>query len=94
MGQWQDLAGSVNVVREDKKPLSPLHVEALCKYCRCEVYPLFCHSNGEYTPDEPLKRDFALEMICRPFFSICWYELLQEKWANNKNPDDPFPYDV
>ncbi|KAI1194105.1 hypothetical protein F5X97DRAFT_311897 [Nemania serpens] len=94
LGQWQRAAGSVIIVREDKKPLSPLHVEALCKYCRCGVLPLFCHSRGEYAPDEPLKRELVLEMICRPLFSICWYKLLEEKWANKEYPDDPFPYDV
>ncbi|KAI1109964.1 hypothetical protein F5Y14DRAFT_444361 [Nemania sp. NC0429] len=95
IGKWQHAAGSVIVVREDKKPLTPLHVEALCNYCRGEVLPLLCHSNGTYDPEEPLKRDFVLGMICRPLFSIYWHKLLRERWENdNEHHDDPYPYDV
>ena len=77
--QWQNRVGSAIVVRQDKKPLLPLHAEALCKYCRHEIGPLFAHSNGEYTEDDPLKKEAVLAMICRPTFVIRWYKLLDEK---------------
>jgi hypothetical protein len=48
--QWQNSVGSIIVVRQDRKPLSPLHVEALCVYCRDEIRPLLAHSVGECAP--------------------------------------------
>ncbi|MCJ1468422.1 hypothetical protein MMC07_007050 [Pseudocyphellaria aurata] len=89
--QWQDNVGSTLVVRQDKKPLSPLHVEALCKYCR-EVRPLFGHSMGEYYPEEPMSKDAVLAMICRATFVISWYKLTGEK--EGADLDVPYPYDV
>lgn len=71
--------GSFIVVRQDKKPLFPLHVEALCKFCRYGIRPLLGHSIGEYAPEKPMERDAVLAMICRPAFVICWYRLLDEK---------------
>jgi hypothetical protein len=70
--QWQDDVGSLVVVRKDKKPLLPLHMEALAGYCRNEVQPLMGHSNGEYYPEEPMKKDDVLRTICRPMFAIYW----------------------
>jgi len=85
--------GSVIVVREDKKPLFPLHVEALCKYCRYEIRPLLAHSIGEYAPEEPIEKDAGLAMICRPTFVICWYKLLDEKHKKGEDTSVPYPYD-
>jgi hypothetical protein len=81
-------------VRQDKKPLSPLHVEALCKYCRCEIRPLLAHCTGEYAPEEPMKKDSVLAMICRPNFVIYWYKLLDERHKGGEDTSAPFPYDV
>ena len=50
--KWQSSVGSVIVAREDKKPLLPLHMEALCRYCQFEIFPLFSHSNGGYAPEK------------------------------------------
>ena len=92
--EWQPPSGSVLVVRQDRKPLHPLHAEALCKYCRYEIRPLLAHSIGEYAPDEPLEKDAVLRMICRPTFSILWYKLLEEKHRNGEDADADFPYNV
>ena len=93
--QWQNKVGSTIVVRQDKKPLSPFHVEALCKYCRYEIGPLLAHSVGEYAPDEPLSKNVVLSMICRPTFSIKWYKLLEAQSENEEDVESaPFPYDV
>ncbi|KAK8123045.1 hypothetical protein PG984_011715 [Apiospora sp. TS-2023a] len=86
---WQHGAGSVLVVRQDKKPLWPLHAEALSKYCQFEIRPLLAHTLGEYAPDEPLSREAVLAMICRPTFSIHWYKLLEGKTGEDN--DAPFP---
>lgn len=92
--QWQNSVGSVLVVRQDMKPLHPLHVEALCKYCGDDVLPLFSHSLGEYAPEEPMEKEAVLAMICRPTFVISWYKLLDEKVKNGDEADAPYPYDV
>ncbi|KAH6975009.1 hypothetical protein BKA56DRAFT_589904 [Ilyonectria sp. MPI-CAGE-AT-0026] len=92
--QWQNHVGSVIVVRRDKKPLAPMHVEALCTYCRYDVRPLMGHTMGEYEPDEPLTRDLVLKMICRPTFSICWYKLRDRKRTEGDDLSAPFPYSV
>lgn len=90
--QWQNEVGSVIVVRQDKKPLFPLHVEALCKFCRHEIRPFLGHSKGEYAPEKPMERDAVLAMICRPTFVICWYKLLDEKRKNGEDSSAPYPY--
>lgn len=91
--QWQNDVGSTIVVRQDKKPLASLHVEALCKYCQYEIRPLFGHSMGEYYPEEPMSKDTVLAMISRATFSIYWYKLLDEKRKEGENTDVPYPYD-
>ncbi|KAL9086506.1 MAG: hypothetical protein Q9165_007122 [Trypethelium subeluteriae] len=92
--QWQGGVGSAIVVRQDRKPLSPLHVEALCRYCIDEIRPLLAHSIGEYAPEEPMSKDAVLAMICRPTFIIKWYKLLDEKHREKEYPEDPDPYSV
>jgi len=92
--QWQNSVGSAIVVRQDKKPLSPLHVEALCKYCRYEIRPLLAHAMGEYAPEEPMRKADVLAMICRPTFVIYWYKLLDEKCKGGEDTSAPYPYDV
>ncbi|KAK6506206.1 hypothetical protein TWF506_011125 [Arthrobotrys conoides] len=77
--KWQYSPGSFIAVRQDKKPLDPLHMEALCKYCLDHVQPLFGHHCGEYAPDEPLSKEAVLSMICRPTFSIYWYKRFVEE---------------
>jgi hypothetical protein len=92
--KWQNSVGSVIVVRQDKKPLSPLHVEALCNYCRYEIRPLLAHSIGEYDPEESISKDTVLAMICWPTFVIYWFKLLDEKCKEGENASAPSPYDV
>lgn len=92
--QWQHDVGSVVVIREDRKPLLPSHVEALCRYCRYDARDWVAHSMGEYAPDESMSKDLVLSMICRPTFSICWYRMCKEKHKEGVHVDDPFPYDV
>jgi hypothetical protein len=91
---WQKGAGSVVVVRQDKKPLSPLHVEALCNYCRYEILPLLSHSTGEYAPEKPMGKDEVLAMICRPTFIIYWYKLRGEKDKKGEDTNVPYPYEI
>ncbi|KAI1399818.1 hypothetical protein F4819DRAFT_399059 [Hypoxylon fuscum] len=90
--QWQNSVGSVIVVRQDKKPLLPLHAEALCKYCRYEARSLLAHSIGEYAPEKPMERGAVLAMICRPAFVISWYKLLEEKSGEGEDTGVPYPY--
>lgn len=90
--QWQYGVGSVLVVRQDKKPLLPFDVEALCMYCRDEVLPLFSHSNGIHYPEEPMSKEAVLAMICRRSFYIKWDKLLGENIKAGKNPELTSPY--
>lgn len=92
--QWQNSVGSAIVVRQDKKPLFPLHVEALCKYCRYEIHPLLGHSIGEYAREKPMEKDAVLPMICRPTFIIYCYKLLDEKGNEGEDTSAPYPYDI
>lgn len=92
--QWQNNVGSALVVRQDKKPLSPLHVEALCKYCQYEIRPLLGHSIGECGPEEPMSKDAVLAMISRATFVIYWYKLMDEKHKKGEDTSAPYPYDV
>lgn len=92
--QWLNTVGSVLVLRQDTKPLHPLHVEALCRYCRYDIMPLFSHSMGEYAPEQPMKKNAVLAMICRPTFVISWYKLLDEKIKKGDEADAPYPYDA
>lgn len=92
--QWQMDVGSAIVVRQDKKPLLPLHAEALCRYCRFQIRDYMGHSMGEYAPDEPMSKDLVLSMICRPTFSIFWSNVWREKHEKGEHPDIVSPYDV
>lgn len=100
--QWQNSVGSAIIVRQDRKPLLPLHAEALCRCCRREVGPLFAHSHGEYG-EKPMKRSQVLAMICEAAFIIYWYKLVEEKhekWVREEKhkkregKDGPYPYAV
>lgn len=86
---WQKRVGSVIVVRKDKKPLLPMHMEALANYCQKEIRPLLAHSIGEYHTEEPIKKDHVLRIICRPMFVIYWNRFTEER----KDYTTPSPYD-
>ncbi|KAI1105466.1 hypothetical protein F4804DRAFT_304024 [Jackrogersella minutella] len=90
--KWQNGVGSVIVVRQDKKPLLPLHAEALCRYCRHEASPLFAHSLGEYAPEKPMEKSTVMFMISRAAFAISWYKLLEEKRKEGDYESVPYPY--
>ncbi|KAL2204889.1 hypothetical protein CC79DRAFT_1309917 [Sarocladium strictum] len=91
--QWQNDVGSILVVRQDRKPLAPMHVEALCAYCLHDVQPLMGHTMGEYAPDEPLAREAVLTMICRPTFSISWSKFVERKRKEGGDVSAPDPYE-
>jgi hypothetical protein len=97
--QWRNGVGSVLLVRQDKKPLFPSHVEALCKYIRSELSPLFSHATGGdwATDQEPISKDLVNSMICQPTFFICWSKLVHKKAKADKNFNifkEPSPYHV
>ncbi|KAI0098009.1 hypothetical protein GGR51DRAFT_539450, partial [Nemania sp. FL0031] len=89
---WMNIVGSTIVVRQDKKPLSPFHVEALCRYCFHDVGGYMAHSHGVYEPDEPMSKDLVLSIICRPTFSVCWSKIVDEKNEKGETVDVPSPY--
>ncbi|KAF1981305.1 hypothetical protein K402DRAFT_342719 [Aulographum hederae CBS 113979] len=92
--EWMNAAGTILVVRQDKKPLLPLQMEALAKYCRYEARPLMTHCTGVYAPEKPMEKTVALSMISRTTFVVFWYKLLDRKREEGvKIPDEPLPYD-
>ncbi|KAI1386615.1 uncharacterized protein F4822DRAFT_321829 [Hypoxylon trugodes] len=90
--QWQNGAGSAIIVRQDKKPLFPLHAEALSRYCQYDARAILAHSMGEYAPEEPMQKKTALAMVCRPAFIISWYKLRETKRKEGEDTDAPYPY--
>lgn len=88
--KWRGV-GSIFVVRRDGKPLAPVHMEALCMYCK-EVMYLMSHT---YLPvPEPMTRDSALAMIDQARFSTFWDKFLAEKREKGIIVSEPFPHDV
>ncbi|KAI0902921.1 hypothetical protein F4823DRAFT_629814 [Ustulina deusta] len=83
--RWQNRVGSIIVARQDQKPLSRWHLEALCRYCRYEIGLYMAHSHDVYYPDEPMSKDLVLSMICRPTFTICWAKMRDEKHEEGEN---------
>lgn len=81
---WAEPAGSLIAIRKDKKPILPLHIEALATWCKEEIEPLLEHSNGVYAPDEPASKEQYLQIISRPLFYVYWHKFCREKNA--------FPY--
>ncbi|KAJ8129261.1 hypothetical protein O1611_g4375 [Lasiodiplodia mahajangana] len=88
---WSQSAGSAIVVRQDKKPLLPWHMEALCKFCRYNVVDLLWHPQAI---QEPAMRDRVLSFICQPAFSMFWGKMVEEKRENCVVVDAPSPYEV
>ena len=86
--QWQNRVGSVLVVRKDRKPLLPLHMEAISRYCQFEIAPFFEHSQGGYAPEEPMGKDAVLAAISRASFIIFWYKVLKESKEMVESPYD------
>ena len=75
---WQNDVGSAIAVRKDRKPLLPLQMEALAKWCKEEVRPILAHSIGEYAPEEPISKEDVLAIICRPMFVVYWTRFTSE----------------
>lgn len=92
--QYQNNTGSIVVVRQDKKPLNAFDMEAMCKYCREEVHPIFLHSIGEWAGLEPLSREATLGMISRIAFAIKWLKVRDQKREEYDFTDYPYPYNV
>ncbi|KAJ6262935.1 zinc finger mynd-type protein [Drechslerella dactyloides] len=92
--QWQSKVGSIVVVRQDKKPLSPIQIEAICRYCLENVQPLVGHSLGEYAPEKPLDKELVLKMICRATFVIFWTRFVAMKIKEGSNLDTVSPYNA
>ncbi|KAK8233841.1 hypothetical protein HDK90DRAFT_279494 [Phyllosticta capitalensis] len=96
---WQAAAGSTLVIRQDGKPLHPLHIEALAEYCATRVQSLFetalerSPSKNANDPRTMAIRNAALAQITREDFELnIWPEALvrnrQEGGAPVESPFD------
>lgn len=88
--QWVLPPGNILVVRQDKLPLHPLHVEALCSYCGVEVgIPLLLSRELA-----PVRQRAIVGMICRPAFTNFWYNFVDQKRDKDVVRWVPSPYDM
>ncbi|KAI0184662.1 hypothetical protein EV127DRAFT_349944 [Xylaria flabelliformis] len=85
--RWTEKPGSVIIVRQNRKPLSSFHAEALCKYCY-EVSVFMEKALWRRRSGDHMTRDFASSMICRPLFTIFRNKLIHEKLEKHENVDD------
>lgn len=92
--EWQSPAGSVIVVREDRKPILPQHIEALCHFCQYVLQPLFEDSMGSgMHPESPMKKSEVLQMMTRRRFEN--FYIGYENWKRDNDPNYivcTFPY--
>lgn len=72
--RWLAAVGSVLVVREDKKPLTPFHAEVLADYCQFRARPYFLHARGEYWPCERMTPMEVCSAITMKTFYIFFAE--------------------
>lgn len=91
---WLDPCGSVIVVRKDKKPLHPWHMEALARYCRYKIFPYMRHNHGEYSATHPMSKEAVLEKISRSGFIHCWETLVEQKRQAGELQEVLSPYHV
>ncbi|CAI6313450.1 unnamed protein product [Periconia digitata] len=79
--QYQSRVGSMFVIRQDGEPLLPLHVEAMCGYCRYEVSPLFLGAAqiDEDSSEDLKNREAVLDKINSAAFLAYWSKMLEEK---------------
>ncbi|KAK7534904.1 uncharacterized protein J3D65DRAFT_428085 [Phyllosticta citribraziliensis] len=95
--EWQMPCGSVLVVRQDKKPLHPLHAEALSEYCQHRAEPIFQIANeraAEDNPDNPgekLVKKVALARLTQSDFEKTWEKVLRR---NQGGPEVKSPYEA
>jgi len=83
--EWDEIVGSVIVVRPDGKDLLPQHVEALCHYCRYFLLPFFGDSKGMgMDPESIISKEEVLYRMSPKSF-----ELFCTGFCNYRNDTDP-----
>ena len=84
--KWQNRVGSIAVMRQDKKDLLPLHMEAICNFCQSEMLPHFSDCEEIYPEaEQPARKDVVLAMLSRPTFKTYWEKFLKTKGGTDKN---------
>lgn len=92
---WQEPAGSVIVVREDRTALAPEHVEALSYFCQYVLQPLFEDSMGSgMHPESPIKKTVVLQRMTPRSFEN--FYVGYNNWKRDNDPKwdrrCPWPY--
>ncbi|KAI9858377.1 MAG: hypothetical protein M1813_007481 [Trichoglossum hirsutum] len=80
--RWQDRVGSVLVVRQEGKDITPQHVEALCRFCQYKLSPLFAESGGYGWVQR--SRGDVLAFMSRAAFEEFFWQLRAEKLEGAK----------
>lgn len=82
------------VVRQDRKALLPLHLEALAKYCRHEAYGHVEDLGAYDDPNDPVLIAAALAKINKTACIVFWNQFQEKKRAAGEKVDVPSPYDM
>ncbi|CAG8951663.1 hypothetical protein HYFRA_00005463 [Hymenoscyphus fraxineus] len=93
MAEWDVIVGTVLVVRQDKKPITPQQVEAFCLFC-CEYWG--DHIEETYARTKRARETFLKNRICREKFEEFFEQLKQKKIKEGDSAwaDAVSPYDV
>ena len=91
--RWQNDVGSVIVVRQDRKPLVPKHIDALCDYCQFTLQPLFeVAVEGDRSKEDAMrsvtraKFGEHFELYRKKMMDSCGSEQEKEGWKNIPSP--------
>jgi hypothetical protein len=77
---WINMHGCVTVVRKDRKPLLPAHVEALCSWCRFQLFPAYMRN---------VKETYYFKYVTREKFSNYYDGWLAGKGWAETGPANP-----
>ena len=92
--EWQNRVGSVLVIHQDGKDLSPYRCEALCHFCQFKLRPLF-RDNADLWEDDwdnPMRKEPAFQQMTKNGFQGYFEDFrgsrLKENpsWVDAKSP--------
>lgn len=91
--EWDDMIGSVVVVRTDGKDLFPQHVEALDYYCRYVLQPLFGDSmGGGMNPESKIGKEEVMYRMSPKCFELFYSGFMDYKHDTDSQWGAGVPY--
>lgn len=83
---WIDDVGSAIVVRKDKQPLQPEHVEALCSWCRHKLLPMFHRAQEWHDGPDVLSKKYVLDQVSSARFADYYDAWLEGRGLTGRGP--------